>query len=202
MTPHRPRYHRGRIQWLFAQGSVDTRIGIGSVWKAWHFVVIHENVSLTLQLRRILTKSKSSMWKCLFRLFEYFQEVSWPIQLCLLAVDAATMCRVCFRSTSTVSLSGLWSVSLQSNRRKSNSMENIDNDFAHKINLWSDCNYSLHMPQSWVVLACAKIFSKVYPRWGLRNKTPSTFHQISITLGKCLVKLAQDTVKTHVLLAA
>ena len=144
------------------------------------------------------------MWKCLFRLFKYFQEVSWPIQLCLLAVDAATMCRVYAFVTSTVSLAGRWSVSLQFNRRKSNSMENIDNDFAHKRNLWSDCNYSLHMPQSWVVLACAKIFSKVvYPRWRLRNKTPSIFHLISITLGKCLVKLAPRTpLKTHVLLAA
>ena len=62
MTPHWPRYHQGQIQWLFTHGSVDTRIG--SVWEAWHFVVIHENVSLTLQLRSIL--SKSSMWKCLF----------------------------------------------------------------------------------------------------------------------------------------
>ena len=167
---------------------MDTRIG--SVWKAWHFVVIHENVSLTLQLRRIL--STSSMWKCLFRLFKYFQEVSWPIQLCLLAVDAATMYRVCFRDVDSIT-DGRWSVSLQFNHRKSNSMGNIDNDFAHKRNLWSDCNYSLHMPQSWVVLVCAKIFSKVYPRWRLRNKTPSTFHLISITLGKCLVKLVPRT---------
>ena len=93
MTPRRPRYRRGRIQWLFTHGSMDT--SIGSVWKAWHFVVIYENISLTLQLRRIL--SKSSMWKCLFRLFKYFQEVSWPIQLCLLAVDAATMCMLSWR---------------------------------------------------------------------------------------------------------
>ena len=28
------------------------------------------------------------------KLFKYFLEVSWPIQLCLLAVDATTMCRV------------------------------------------------------------------------------------------------------------
>ena len=29
-----------------------------------------------------------------FKSLKYFQEVSWPTQLCLLAVDAATMCRV------------------------------------------------------------------------------------------------------------
>ena len=72
----------------------DTRFG--SVWKAWHFVVIHENVSLTLQLRRIL--SKSSMWKCRTSYSNISKKFlgphTRPTQLCLLAEDAATMCRV------------------------------------------------------------------------------------------------------------
>ena len=66
----------------------DTRFG--SVWKAWHFVVIHENVSLTLQLRRIL--SKSSMWKCRTSYSNISKK--YLSKKCLLAVDAATMCRV------------------------------------------------------------------------------------------------------------
>ena len=104
-------------------------------------------------------------------------------------------CAECYPAfvTSTVSLTGLWSISLQFNHRNSNSMENIDNDFAHTRNLWIDCNNSLHMPLSWVVMVCAKMFSKVHPRWQLRNKTPSTFHLIWITFGKCLVKLAPRT---------
>ena len=35
-------------------------------------------------------------------------------------------------------------------------MKNIDNDFAHTRNLWSDCHNSLHMLQSWAAMACAK----------------------------------------------
>ena len=73
-------------------------------------------------------------------------------------------------------------------------MESIDNDFAHNRNLRSDCNNSLHMPQSWVVMACAKIFSKVYPRWQFRNNFD--FSSDSNHVGKMFGKISpQDIVK-------
>ena len=70
-------------------------------------------------------------------------------------------------------LTGRWSVSLQINRRNSNSMNNIDYELPHTRNIWSGCHNSLHMPQSWVAVACAN--SQVYPRRQLRNCNASNF---------------------------
>ena len=151
MTPRQPRYHRFRTHSVVVY-TWDTRFG--SVWKAWHFVVIHENVSRTLQLRRIL--SKSSMWKCRTS----YSNISKKFlsKKCLLAVDAATMCRVestliSWRRQYHWQAGGPFHYSLIVELKFD---ESIDNDFAHNRNLRSDCNNSLHMPQSWVVMACAK----------------------------------------------
>ena len=176
-----------------------------------------------------------------FKLFKYFQEVSWPTQLCLRhsrlplfllsfsclhrpapfqiqgrgrgdvntrmiiktvasdcglrAVNAATMYRVpWFHDADSITDRPVVRFTTVKSSNQ-NSMDSIDNDFAHNRILRSDCNNSLHMPQSWVpvVMACAKIFSKVYPRWQLRNNFDFSSNLIWITLGKCLVKLAPRT---------
>ena len=96
-----------------------------------------------------------------FKLFKYFQEVSWPTQLCLQAVNAATMYRVpWFHEADSITDRPVVRFTTV-NSSNQNSMDSIDNDFAHNRNLGSDCSNSLHMPQSWVVMACAKNIQQV-----------------------------------------
>ena len=90
------------------------------------------------------------------QLFKYFQEVSWPTQLCLQAVNAATMDRVpWFHDADSITDRPVVRFTAVKSSNQ-NSMDSIDNDFAHNRILRSDCNNSLHMPQSWVVMTCAK----------------------------------------------